>query len=91
MGKVRNLWCSDYWKLHFKVKKLKVDIFTRAVPPQETSPRAGFYHHSISSGRGKLLIPQAAIFLENLFPPAEREGGEESVVSLDLHSLKPNI
>ena len=58
---------------------------------RKTSPRAGFYHHSIPSGRGKLLIPQAAIFLENLFPPVERKGGEESMVSLDLHSLKPNM
>ena len=75
-----------------KSKKLKVDIFTRAMPPQENLSQGRFLSSFHPLRQRKIThSPSSIFFLENLFPPAEREGGEESMVSLDLHSLKPNI
>ena len=92
MGKVQNLWCSDYWKLHFKVKKIESRHFYSCYATTgKPLPRQVLIIIPSPQAEENYSFPKQHFFLENLFPPAEREGGEESMVSLDLHSLKPNM
>ena len=49
--KISNLWCSDKWKMHLQVKKLKVDISTN---PRKNSLTSRYHNFQ---GRDKLLIP----------------------------------
>ena len=61
-GKYSNLSCSSKWKMDLKVKKMKVDIVTKA---KKLSPQ------SLSSpqDKNKLLIPPVkGEDYENLFP-----------------------
>ena len=39
------LRCSDYWKMHLKIKKMKIDIFIHASSPTMPNSPPGFYHH----------------------------------------------
>ena len=60
-GKYSNLWCSSKWKMDLQVKKMKVNIVTKA----KLSPRS--LHHP--QGKKKLLIPLVkGEDYENLFP-----------------------
>ena len=49
-----NIWRSDYWKMHLKVKKLNLDISTYVF--RQNSP-SGSYHHPLplrQSRKGRL-------------------------------------
>ena len=61
------LWCTDYLKMHLRVKNLNIGIYST---PRQNSP-ADSYHHPL--GRGKLLVPPSSIFLENLSPSRREE------------------
>ena len=55
VGELSNSCCSDYWKMHLRVKKIVSRHFTH--PSPQTRP-PGFYHHH--PGRQKLHIPLAS-------------------------------
>ena len=60
-GKYSNLWCSSKWKMDLQVKKMKVDIVTKAkLSPRSLSspPRQKQITHSPVKGED----------YENLFP-----------------------
>lgn len=69
VGKISNLWCSNYWKMHFRVKKVELYTFIHVVPGK-TLPQVLII---ISLGTSKLLIFSKQRFLKIYFPPAERE------------------
>lgn len=60
------------------------------MPPQAKLPHRQVIIIPSPQAEGTNHSPQAAFFMENLFMPAEREGGD-SMIPADLHSLKPNM
>ena len=58
------LWSSDYWKIHYQVKKLKLGFFTN-------SPKTNSTPGSLSPRRREITHPPRQCFLK-IYPTAER-------------------
>ena len=77
--KFSNLWCSHYWKMHLRIRK--VNLGMSHVSHRENSP-PGSYHHL--SGRGKSPIPQqAGFFRKSIHPSRKRE--KEDIIGSTFH------
>ena len=58
-----NIWRSDYWKMHLKVKKLNLDISTSVL--RQNSPPGSYYHHPLplrQSRKGRLDLIKSKNF-----------------------------
>ena len=62
-----SLKCSDCWKIHLRVKKTNLEIFTQA-------PQTIFSHRFLlSPQRGIFSFPQTAIFQKSVPPSRKRD------------------
>ena len=66
--KLSNWWWSDYWKIHLRIKNLKVQIFI--MTPWQIS-LLDSYHHLPDR---KCNYPLGNIFFLKIYPPVERRG-----------------
>lgn len=76
-----NLLCSDYWKMHFWVKMLKVEIFTHAPPAKLLS----YQHLHITTRIDRNHSPPpppGSIFFWKSVSPAERGGGYDNKITV---------
>ena len=80
-GKILNLWCSGYSKIHLQVKKLNLFIFTHFYPVSSCILIL------LTPGRWQLLIPPEQRFLKIYFSPVEREG--EYLGTKKMTKIKP--
>ena len=76
-----NLWCSGYSKIHLRVKKLNLFIFTHFYPVSSCILIL------LPPSRWQLLIPPEQHFLKIYFSPAEREG--EYLGTKKMTKIKP--
>ena len=74
-----NLRCSDYWKIPFQVKKIKVGIFNHA-PPAKLSPR--MLSLPPSPSRGKLLIFPRQYLFPKIYPSSRKGDGGGNYVQI---------
>lgn len=64
MEKILNKCCSEYRKIHLRVKKGETFLL---MPPRQNYPPSSYRHRS---GRDKLFIPPGSIFFLCI-PPAD--------------------
>ena len=91
LGKSSNLWCSNYWKMHLRIKKVKVEIFTHALLgkafPLVFIPR---FLSSASDQAERIYSSPRQLFLK-IYPPAERVEGNYAIVLLRWMKINLSI
>ena len=76
VGKISNLWCSNYWKMHFRVKKVELYTFIHVVPGK-TLPQV-----LIIIAQAERIYSSPGQHVFKIHPPAEMLGGNYATVLL---------